>query len=146
MIPKLYTAEEVSEILGLSTDTLARYRANGTGIQWLKVGDGGNIRYTEDAIRDYLRSCEQNQDPTAPASPQAMRAAALHGLKEVSETFKKRNAELAAADKPVDDEGDKYAVTVTRVGETIGSQIQNINLCKPQPVTEPASPHLIAGR
>jgi hypothetical protein len=145
-LPKLYTEAEVSEILGLSIDTLQRYRANGTGIQWLKVGDGGNIRYTEDAIAAYLKSCEQNQTPDSPPSPSQARAAVLTGLKEVGEAHRARVKEMQNLDREDTTEANPYAVTMTRVGETPGSQIQHINLVPPTDVIAPASPHILTSR
>lgn len=146
MIPKLYTAEEVSEILGLSTDTLARYRANLTGPQFLKVGDGGNIRYTEDAIRDYLKTCEQLPDPSGAATPAQMRAAVRESFAGVADGHRQRMIELAALDREDTSASKPYEVTVTRVGEPPNSQIEHINLCPPTPVVAPAAPHILQGR
>jgi hypothetical protein len=140
-IPQLLTTEDVATALKRSVSCLEKWRADGVGPNFIRLE--GSIFYLEEDVVEYLRGARQLQDPSAPVSPQAMRAAALHGLKDVSQTFKARREELAAADKPVEDEVDKYAVTVTRVGEPPNSQIEHINLCKPQPVVEPASPHLL---
>ena len=144
-VPKLYTTEQLAEALERSVASLERDRAAGVGCNYIRLSENGAIRYMESDVIAWLESLRQIQDPSAPVSPQAMRAAALTGLKDVSATFKARREELAAADKPTE-EPDPYAVTVTRVGETIGSQIEHINLCKPQPVVEQPAPHILQNR
>lgn len=145
-IPKIYTTEELAEALGRSVASLERDRANLTGPNFIRLSENGAIRYLEEDVVAWLHSLRQNQDPLTPATPQAMRAAALHGLKEVSAAHKARVKEMQDLDREDTTADNPYAVTMTRVGETIGSQIEHINLCKPQPVVEQPAPHILQNR
>lgn len=143
-IPQLLTTEDVATALKRSVSCIEKWRADGVGPNFIKLE--GSIFYLEEDVIAYLRGARQLQDPSAPASPQAMRAAALHGLKQVGAAHRERVAAMQALDRETTTEPDPYAVVMTRVGETPGSQIQHINLVPPTDVIAPASPHLIAGR
>lgn len=51
---KLYTPDEVADIFGLATQTLAIWRMNGNGPKYLKFGN--RIRYPEEKILEYLNA------------------------------------------------------------------------------------------
>lgn len=53
-IPKLITAKELAEILGVSQETLAQNRYLGTGVPYIKVG--ARIRYSLDDVIAYLEA------------------------------------------------------------------------------------------
>lgn len=124
-IPKLLTVDQVAQALDLTPATLERYRANGTGPNYLKVGDGGNIRYLESDVIAYLESCRQ-----LPTESQKMQAALLEGSAQRRAANAQRNADMVALDK-ADREGngvvapvDPYAVTVSNVGQTPGAKME----------------------
>lgn len=48
----LYAPDETAELLGLSKQTLAKWRMEGTGPKFLKFGN--RVRYPEETIRDYI--------------------------------------------------------------------------------------------
>jgi predicted DNA-binding transcriptional regulator AlpA len=49
----LLTTEDVARILGVTTRTLARYRAEGTGPRWSRIG-GALVRYDERDLLEYV--------------------------------------------------------------------------------------------
>lgn len=53
---RLLTPREVTEILGVSRATLARWRSDGKGPPFLKLGDEPNspVRYRASDVRDFL--------------------------------------------------------------------------------------------
>lgn len=53
---ELLTAEDVSQLTGLSTETLAQWRSQKRGMDFLKVGR--LIRYTRQDVERYLESCK----------------------------------------------------------------------------------------
>ena len=52
---ELYTAEQVSELTGLSVETLAQWRSQKIHIPYLKVGR--LVRYTPQDLEKYLARC-----------------------------------------------------------------------------------------
>ena len=79
---------QVALILGISERTLERYRARGTGAEYVRVG--GQIRYSEPALLEYLRrqtvktdqSDGSTEEPKSEANLKALveeLLAALHG-------------------------------------------------------------------
>jgi excisionase family DNA binding protein len=52
---ELYTPEQVSEIIGLSRDTLAQWRSRKHGIPYLKIGR--RVRYDRRDVLEYLQQC-----------------------------------------------------------------------------------------
>ncbi len=55
LLPDLLTPEEVAELTGLSTETLAQWRSQRRGIPYLKVGRC--VRYDPADVHEYLRGC-----------------------------------------------------------------------------------------
>ncbi len=53
--PALLTAEQVAELTGLSTETLAQWRSQRRGIPYLKIGRA--VRYDATDVHEYLRGC-----------------------------------------------------------------------------------------
>jgi hypothetical protein len=149
-IPKLLTAEQVAEALDLSEDTLARYRANGTGPNFLKVGDGGNIRYLEEDVIAYLHSSRQLPpvDGSKAATPAQLQAAMMQGRAGVREMQKARLAEMQALDQADRESLGVTPLTVGVVGETPGSKIErHFNVPSTPIVASPfAEPRIIQGR
>lgn len=56
-LPEILTAKQTAEYLGITTGGLANMRYQGKGPRWTKAGR--EIRYTADAIRDYLEANER---------------------------------------------------------------------------------------
>lgn len=54
-MPDMLTPERVSEITGLSLDTLAQWRSQKRGIPYLKMGRA--VRYDPVDIKAYLERC-----------------------------------------------------------------------------------------
>jgi excisionase family DNA binding protein len=54
-LEKLLTTEEVAEMTGLSTDTLAQWRSQKRGVRYLKIG--GRVRYDLADVHTYLEGC-----------------------------------------------------------------------------------------
>jgi excisionase family DNA binding protein len=54
-LPELLTAEQVSAVTGLSTETLAQWRSQKRGIPYLKIGR--TVRYDSADVHAYLRGC-----------------------------------------------------------------------------------------
>lgn len=134
MAMKVLTPDEVSEIVGVSTATLERYRNDGEGPNFLRIGPGGLIKYLESDVEEWLMA--QRQLPTA---AERMRAAATHGLKEASAAVRTRMQELADASKP-EGEANPYAVTMSGVGDTPGSKFERFNSVPTQSFETPAAP------
>jgi hypothetical protein len=144
-LPKLLSADEVASYLDVSVATLDRWRSEGTGPNYIKAGSG--IRYPENCVAEYVQAQLQLPDPSGAATPAAMRQAVLNGgFKEVGEAHRARVKEMQDLDREDTTEANPYAVTVSRVGETPGSQIQHINLVPPTDVIAPASPHILTSR
>ncbi len=53
--PSLLSAEQVSDLTGLSTETLAQWRSQRRGIPYLKIGR--LVRYDLTDVQAYLRGC-----------------------------------------------------------------------------------------
>ena len=51
---KLMTEWETATMVGMSVHWLRRKRWEGGGIPFIKMTDGGAVRYSEDTVRDYL--------------------------------------------------------------------------------------------
>jgi excisionase family DNA binding protein len=51
----LLSAEDVAELTGLSTETLAQWRSKRRGIPYLKIGR--RVRYDVTDVQAYLRGC-----------------------------------------------------------------------------------------
>lgn len=51
---KLLTTKEVADILKLSEQTIAQWRSEGRGPEWLKIV--GVVRYEEEAVRSWIES------------------------------------------------------------------------------------------
>jgi len=50
--PLLLTPKEVSEALGVATQTLAKWRSDGTGMPYIKLG--GAVRYRADEVAAWV--------------------------------------------------------------------------------------------
>jgi excisionase family DNA binding protein len=55
VLQELLTSEEVAEITGLSSETLAQWRSQRRGIPYLKIGRA--VRYDPAEVRSYLEGC-----------------------------------------------------------------------------------------
>ena len=55
---KFFSPNELSEVLGLSPDHLARMRMHGIGPRFMKIGDGrsGVIRYRDSDVEAWIES------------------------------------------------------------------------------------------
>lgn len=53
--PSLLSAEQVSELTGLSVETLAQWRSQRRGLPYLKIGR--MVRYDLTDVQAYLRGC-----------------------------------------------------------------------------------------
>jgi predicted DNA-binding transcriptional regulator AlpA len=58
---RLLSPQEVNERTGISIQTLANWRSQGRGPDWVKISgeigkQGGRVGYPEDALDTYLRS------------------------------------------------------------------------------------------
>jgi len=53
--PSLLSAEQVSDLTGLSIETLAQWRSQRRGIPYLKIGR--RVRYDLSDVQAYLRGC-----------------------------------------------------------------------------------------
>lgn len=60
----LLSAGRAAELIGNHPKTLEKWRARGIGPKYLRLG--GRIRYTAQAIQEYISSCVV--DPTAAAT------------------------------------------------------------------------------
>ena len=56
----MYDTNQLADLLGLSPVTLQRWRADGTGPDWIKVGSKA-VRYTNQAVEDWLRVQERSR-------------------------------------------------------------------------------------
>jgi hypothetical protein len=57
----LYDDTETAIVLGVSTETLKLWRREGRGPAWVRLGDSKLVRYTFDALRDYVATLEPEQ-------------------------------------------------------------------------------------
>ncbi len=64
MPDEILTPDEVSELLIVTTKTLARWRSNDEGPAWFRLGDGdrNHIRYRRAAIEDWINAREAHED------------------------------------------------------------------------------------
>lgn len=125
---KVLTPDEVGAIVGVSAATLERYRNEGAGPNFLRIGPGGLIKYLESDVEEWLMSCRQLPpiDGSRASSPGALQAALREGNAERRAAMRERAAALKAIDdKPMDG---VTALTVTNVGATPGEQMQRIDL------------------
>ena len=149
-IPKLLTVEQVAEALDLSIATLDRYRANGTGPNFLRVGDGGNIRYLESDVVAYLESCRALPpiDGSKASTPAQLQAALTAGNAEVKAARAQRNADMVALDKSDHDLHQRGSndggVTMGFAGSQPGIE-RHFNV-PPQSFSNEPPPHIIQGR
>ena len=69
MSTKLLNEKEVAEQIGMSVHWMRRKRLTGGGIPFLKMSDGGAVRYEEEAVEAYKLSrrrestCDQGATP-----------------------------------------------------------------------------------
>jgi excisionase family DNA binding protein len=65
VLPRLLTAEEVAEITGLSTETLAQWRSQRKGINFVKISRNA-VRYRQSDLEAWLteRIVRVEQDPS----------------------------------------------------------------------------------
>ena len=54
-LSRLLTAEQVSDLTGLSLDTLAQWRSQKRGLDYLKIGR--TVRYHPRDVQSYLEGC-----------------------------------------------------------------------------------------
>jgi hypothetical protein len=54
--PAMMTAAQVCEYTGISVERLSKWRQNGRGPVWVKMGEGptGAVRYPREALRKYV--------------------------------------------------------------------------------------------
>ncbi len=147
-LPRLLTPDEVAEYLSCSVSSLDRWRAEGTGPNFVKVG-GGSIRYPETEVAKYI-----SEQLVLPSAAQKMQDAIRTSSKEVAQAHRERVKAMQDLDRQTTDPADPYAVTVSGVGETPGIErhvfqdgkwVKNGILSQPAPA-EPAPPHILQGR
>lgn len=141
-LPVLMDPEAVASYLGVSEDTLARWRSTGEGPAAIKVGQ--KVCYTERAVEAYITAQETGDKSATPAQIQA---AMMVGSAERRAAMKARNDELDALSR--EDRESLNGVTpltVGGVGETPGSKFEKFNTVPAQTVFAPAPPHILQGR
>lgn len=60
-LPAMVTTVALATFLGLSVPTLNRWRGNGEGPRWVKVGTA--VRYPRESIREWLTAHESQLAP-----------------------------------------------------------------------------------
>ena len=68
IMPRLMTETETAVMVGMSVHWLRRKRWEGGGIPFIKMTDGGAVRYSEDIVQRYLESHlrSSTKDPGQP--------------------------------------------------------------------------------
>ncbi|QYF98941.1 helix-turn-helix domain-containing protein [Microbacterium sp. PAMC21962] len=56
-LPVIMSPRALAEILDISTKSLERYRADGTGPRWIKLPGSSLIRYTRRDVAAWLEQC-----------------------------------------------------------------------------------------
>lgn len=56
-LPVIMSPRALAEILEISTKSLERYRADGTGPRWIKLPGSSLIRYTRRDVSAWLEQC-----------------------------------------------------------------------------------------
>jgi hypothetical protein len=54
---KLYSTADAARVLGLKPSTLVAWRCLGRGPAFKKMGNNGNVRYSEEDIATFLSGC-----------------------------------------------------------------------------------------
>jgi hypothetical protein len=57
----LFDERETAIILGVSGETLKLWRREGRGPAWVRLGNSKVVRYTIDALRDYVAALQPEQ-------------------------------------------------------------------------------------
>lgn len=67
---RLLRPSDVARMLAVSRDTLARWRAEGRGPSFIKLGKGrkSTVRYTQDSVREFLACSATHASGTRGAS------------------------------------------------------------------------------
>lgn len=67
-MPRLMTEKETAVMVGMSVHWLRRKRWEGGGIPFIKMTDGGAVRYSEDIVERYLATHlrSSTKDPGQP--------------------------------------------------------------------------------
>lgn len=116
-LPVLMEPAAVAEYLGVSEDTLARWRASGTeGPASIRVGQ--KVCYTERAVESYITAQETGSKAATPAQ---IASAMQSGSAERRAAMQERTKQLQQIDAddrlPQDQQpADAYAVSMSNVG------------------------------
>jgi excisionase family DNA binding protein len=51
----LYSPKEVAEMIGVNENTLYKWRAAGEGPPFMRLSEGGRVRYEREALRAWMR-------------------------------------------------------------------------------------------
>lgn len=51
----LYSPKEVAEMLGVNENTLYKWRAAGEGPPFMRLSEGGRVRYERETLRTWMR-------------------------------------------------------------------------------------------
>lgn len=51
----LYSPKEVAEMLGVNEHTLYKWRAAGEGPPYMRLSDGGRVRYERETLRAWMQ-------------------------------------------------------------------------------------------
>lgn len=85
-VPDLMTTAELSQVTGLSTNTLSIYRTQGKGPRYVKLG-GFQVRYEKADVRDWIDSFKFRntaQHPSNNPSGSKQRSSAPGPLRSVA--------------------------------------------------------------
>ena len=141
-LPQLMEPAEVAAYLGVSEDTLARWRSSGEGPASIRVGQ--RVAYTERAVDAYITAQETGDKSATPAQ---ITAAMMEGSAARRAAMQARTKQLTDLDR--EDRESLNGVSplvVSGVGETPGSNFQKFNSVPAQQFTAPAAPHILNNR
>jgi predicted DNA-binding transcriptional regulator AlpA len=138
-LPVLLTPDAVCEYFDISRDTLDRWNREGYGPVPIKVGQ--KTVYPETAVEAFVTAQMTGSKAATPAALQAALQAGRAGVREMQR-------EKVAAMQQLDREDRESLegvtpLTVGVVGATPGEQIERHFNIPPQPVEQPAPPHLL---
>ena len=64
MTGEIMSADEAAALIGVSAQTLKKWRREGTGPAWSRLSDGpkGHVRYRRDAIYEWIEAREAQEE------------------------------------------------------------------------------------
>lgn len=139
-LPVLMDPAAVAKYLGVTEDTLARWRASGTeGPAAIRIGQ--RVAYTENAVEAYITAQETGSKAATPGQLQAALSSSYAGVKGALQA---RREEMQALDRESSGEDGVTPLTMSGVGETPGSKFERFNSVPVQTFVEPAAaPHIL---